>query len=53
MHARGVVRDTPATVALIIAASAIVVTTYALGCRTFRLRLSLQAIATDQRLAGC
>jgi hypothetical protein len=37
--ARGVVRDTPATVALIIAASAVVIATYALGCRKFRLRL--------------
>ena len=37
--ARGVIRNTPATVASIIAASAVVIATYALGCRTFRLRL--------------
>ena len=56
--ARGVVRDTPATVALVIAASAIVVTTYALGCRTFRLRLltvhliALAALTVVSGIAG-
>jgi hypothetical protein len=37
--ARGVLRDTPLAVASIIAASFLLAATYALGCRTFRLRL--------------
>ena len=49
--ARGVVRDTPATVTLVIAASAIVVTTYALGCRTFRLRLLIVHLVALAALA--
>ena len=37
--ARGVARDAPATVASLVAASALVIATYVLGCRAFRLRL--------------
>jgi hypothetical protein len=37
--ARSVVRDTPAAVASIVVASAVIIISYALGCRMFRLRL--------------
>jgi hypothetical protein len=44
--ARSLVRDAPATVALIVVSSAVVIITYALGCRMFRLRvLTLHVIA--------
>jgi hypothetical protein len=53
--ARGVLRDNPLAVASIIVASIVLAATYALGCRTFRLRLStlnLLALAAFTLLFG-
>jgi hypothetical protein len=49
--ARGVARDAPATVGSIIATSAVLIATYALGCRTFRLRLLIVHLVALAALA--